>query len=67
MSKSVEEIEKAVSSLSETDLRKFREWYLNFDAEQWDAQFVRDVAAGRLDALGEQAIAEHEAGESTPL
>ena len=31
----------------------------------WDQQFEADVAAGRLDCLAEDAIREHQVGEST--
>ena len=49
------------------ELTKFREWFLAFDAKNWDQQFEADVAAGRLDDLANEAIREHQAGESTGL
>jgi hypothetical protein len=64
---SVEEIEQAVSELTPDDLRRFREWFAEFDAELWDRQIERDVAAGRLDALIEEARAEHRSGRTRPL
>lgn len=50
------EIESAVQSLSRNDLTAFRDWFLGFDAAAWDNQFEEDVAAGRLDALADEAI-----------
>jgi hypothetical protein len=52
----VQEIKKAVSKLSPEELSAFRAWFAEFDAEAWDRQFERDVAAGRLDALAEEAL-----------
>ena len=37
------------------------------DAEAWDRQIAADSAAGRLDALMEESMAEHKAGESRVL
>ncbi len=54
----IQEIEKAVSSLSSEELSRFREWFFEFDARVWDRQFEADVAAGRLDALAEEALAD---------
>jgi len=48
-------------------LAEFRNWFLNFDAEAWDQQFERDVAAGGLDALGQEAVRELSAGRCTDL
>lgn len=63
----VERIERAVQGLSPEDLQEFRQWFLEFDAELWDRQLERDVAAGKLDALGEEALADLEEGRTRPL
>ena len=52
----LEDIESAVSQLSEHELAAFRNWFIKFDAQRWDRQFETDVAAGRLDQLAEQAL-----------
>ena len=54
----VPEIEKAIQELSPSELAKFRQWFAKFDAAQWDRQLERDVAAGKLDALADEAIAD---------
>jgi hypothetical protein len=64
---SVEEIELAVQRLSGEELEKFRQWFLEFDQDLWDLELERDVAAGRLDALAEEALTEHRAGCTAPL
>ncbi|ACK70937.1 conserved hypothetical protein [Gloeothece citriformis PCC 7424] len=52
----LEEIERAVSQLSNEERAKFRAWFAQFDAAEWDQQFEADVAQGRLDALAEKAL-----------
>jgi hypothetical protein len=63
----VEEIEKEIQALSTEELADLREWFAQFDAEAWDRQMEGDVAAGKLDALADQAVADHEAGKSSKL
>lgn len=63
----VTEIERAVTDLSPQDLARFRAWFLEFDARAWDRQFEADVAAGRLDALADEALADLRAGRTRPL
>lgn len=63
----LQQLEKTISELPPDQLSKFREWFLVFDAEQWDQQLERDVAAGRLDQMAGEAIREHQAGESTRI
>jgi hypothetical protein len=64
---SVTEIERAVAQLSPEELRAFREWFSEHDAAKWDTQFEADVAAGRLEALGEEALTELREGRCTDL
>jgi hypothetical protein len=55
---SVHEIETAVSKLSRQELLAFHDWFSGFDAAAWDKQFEADVAAGKVDALADEAIRE---------
>ncbi len=55
---SITEMERAVEQFSPDELRLFRQWFSERDAANWDAQFEADVAAGRLDKLGEEALAD---------
>ena len=52
---SVEELEKAVSELPREDLTRFFSWFQNYMAEEWDRQIEKDLNAGRLDKLIEEA------------
>ncbi|REJ93017.1 MAG: hypothetical protein DWQ34_11905 [Planctomycetota bacterium] len=63
----LQELEQSISELPPNELSRFREWFLAFDARNWDQRFEADVSAGRLDRLADEAIREHEAGESTEL
>jgi len=63
----VSEIEVAVTKLSREDLAAFRDWFQKFDAEAWDKQFEADVAAGRLEALAEEALRDLREGRCTDL
>jgi len=63
----VSEIENAVRKLSRQELLAFRDWFSKFDAAAWDRQFEEDVAAGRLDALAEEAIQDFHEGRCREL
>ena len=62
---SVREIEEAVLGLSEAELAVFRTWFAEFDAAAWDRRIEDDVAAGRLDALADEALDDLRAGRCT--
>jgi hypothetical protein len=63
----LENLEQQVQDLSPEELQRFRDWFLAFDWAAWDRQLERDVAAGKLDALAEKALGEHEASKTTPV
>jgi len=63
----LQEIERAISQLSEQDLAALRHWFASYDAAAWDRQLDADVRLGKLDRFAEEALAEHRAGETTPL
>lgn len=64
---SVEELESVVSGLSSEELTRFSRWFQEFLADQWDHQIETDIQAGRLDAAGNHADDDFEAGRCTPL
>lgn len=63
----VDLLEDQVRNLTPQELAAFRAWFAEYDWQKWDAQFERDVAAGKLDALASEALAEYERGETTKL
>jgi hypothetical protein len=60
----VERIEGEIKELSTEELATLREWFAKFDAERWDQQLESDVEAGKLDAMAERALRDHEAARS---
>lgn len=63
----LERIEGEISSLSKEELSRFRIWFQEYDWQQWDRQLEADVAEGKLDSLADQALKEHDAGDTKPL
>jgi hypothetical protein len=63
----IKELEQKVQALSPEELAQFREWFLEFDWAAWDTQLERDVRAGKLDAMAEQALKDHAEGKTKPL
>lgn len=63
----VEQLEQAVEKLTPEERASFRAWFSEFDAAEWDRELASDIAAGMLDRLAEEALAEHRAGRSRPL
>ena len=64
MSTNLLEIETAVSQLSPAQLADFRAWFAKFEAQRWDQRLEADVAAGRLDALADEALQELREGRT---
>ena len=52
----VERIEGQVKDLSSDELKAFRDWFGQFDAEAWDEQIEADAKNGRLRSLAERAL-----------
>jgi hypothetical protein len=65
--KRVQDIERAVQDLSDSELREFREWFAEFDARMWDAELEQDVSSGLLDNLADEAISDRDEGRTRSL
>jgi hypothetical protein len=63
----VEQIAQEIQRLSSDEFAELREWLLEQDWAEWDRQIERDAAAGKLDRLMKQALADHAAGKSRPI
>lgn len=63
----VTEIERAVQQLPPAELARFREWFAQYDAEQWDRAIEDDIQAGRLEGLADEALRDAQAGRCTDL
>ena len=62
-----EEIEKAIERLAPSELARLRAWFSAFDAAHFDAAIEQDAVSGKLDALAEEALADHRAKRSREL
>ena len=63
----VKTLEKEVRELTQDELMTFRDWFVNFDADEWDRQIESDIQAGKLEKLAAKALSEHKRGESKEL
>jgi hypothetical protein len=63
----VEDLEKAVAKLPPDQLAKFRVWFEEFDAAQFDQKIERDAKAGKLDKLADQAIGDFRTGRAREI
>ena len=54
-------------ALRTDELARFRVWFEAFDAARFDQKIERDVPAGKLDLLAEQAIADFKRGRACKL
>ena len=63
----VEDIERAVERLEGADFARFRDWFTRLEADRFDQAIEADIEAGRVDKLLEEALADLEAGRTTPL
>ncbi len=59
---SIKEIEKAMEDLPGEQLAEFRAWFEAYDAQNFDIAIERDIEAGKLDQLAEEALAEYKKG-----
>jgi hypothetical protein len=62
-----ETIERAIEQFPLQELAKFRRWFIEFDAAVWDAQIEADAAAGKFDALADEALAEYRTGKAREI
>lgn len=63
----IQAIEQAIQQLPAQDLAEFRRWFTKFDETAWDAQIEADAAAGKLDKLAAEAVAEYSNGKAREL
>jgi hypothetical protein len=64
---SLDDLKRQIERLSPDELARFRDWFYDFEWCKWDTQLERDVAAGNLDGLAEDALREHLAGKTKLL
>ena len=63
----VQQIKKEVAGLLDVQLKEFRSWFEEFDASEWDKQFEKDVASGKLDDIDNRAVSDFKEGKFKKL
>ena len=63
---SLQRIESQIAELPEAELRKFRSWFDEFDAQHWDTSLAADVENGKLDSLAAEALSQYASGKCKP-
>jgi len=53
--------------LPKVPLKEFRSWFEEFDASEWDKQFEKDVASGKLDDITNRAVSDFKKGKFKKL
>lgn len=64
---SAKEIELAITKLPDDEMWSLAKWFEEFQAARWDKEIEEDIAAGRLDALAEEALRDLDEGRCTDL
>ncbi|UCH27052.1 MAG: hypothetical protein JSV66_05255 [Trueperaceae bacterium] len=63
----LEQIKAEIEALSAEEFARLLEWIAEKDWRRWDEQLERDVAAGKLERLREEAITAKRKGQLTDL
>lgn len=63
----IERLEQEIRELDRAELAAFREWFREYDSDEWDRQIEEDLRAGKLSELARRAAASHEAGNTKEL
>jgi hypothetical protein len=57
------QIEATILTLPLDEFQQLRQWFFDIDYQLWDKQIEQDILDGKLEALGEEAIAEFKEGQ----
>ncbi len=63
----LEQLEHDVKDLSRTEFAALRNWFREYDSDEWDHQIERDIRAGKLDDMARRALADYHAGKAREL
>lgn len=58
----LQEIEEAITGLTQQEFVELRDWLAEFEAEVWDRQIEEDAASGRLESIMKRSIEEYREG-----
>ena len=63
----LEHLEQEIAALTVDEYIHLRNWFLERDWAEWDAQIEKDADSGKLDFLVEEALDEKRRGRLRPL
>jgi hypothetical protein len=63
----LEKLEKDIRKLGRQELAVLREWFRNYDADEWDRQMEADVSCGKLDSLAKEALEAYKSGNTKEI
>ncbi len=63
----VKEIESAISQLPPSEVAELAAWFEEYHAQLWDRQLEKELKAGRLDSLLEEAEQDFQSGRCDSL
>ena len=63
----IEELKREIQKLDRTELASLREWFQEYDSDEWDRQIEEDARTGKLDKLADEALAEYRDGKTKVL
>jgi hypothetical protein len=63
----IDDLENQIKDLEPEELADFRKWFQEYDSDAWDRQIEADAKAGRLESLAEEALNQHQSGETSEL
>jgi hypothetical protein len=64
---SATEIIEQVQKLPPAEVFELSQWLRQYEARLWDQQIEADLRAGKLDKLGQEALAELRADQTRPF
>lgn len=63
----VTELQRAILDLTESEYSELVSWLRDQDWERWEQEFDRDVRAGKLDSLADEALEARAKGQLEAL
>lgn len=63
----IDRLEEQVQRLSPAELARFRAWFIEFDAQEWDRKIEVDAQSGKLAGLLAEARSDFASGKRREL
>ena len=63
----VEKLEARIRNLPDRELAVLRDWFIEFEHQNWDRQIASDFKAGKFSKLIDAARAEFDRGEAREI